>query len=106
MRRNVMVAILALLMFGGGVFAGIDIQYCKDALKLAELEFQVDEWERYSRGWEDVADHYKFHLDRLCHDNEQAKDDIERLLDACDNLTRERDIYYAEVHRLLNPQDY
>ncbi len=106
MRRNVLTITLALIMFAGGVFAGIDIQRCKDAVAIGTLEQRLADMTLYAGEIKGTADHYKFYLDKMCYDNEKAKANIERLLEACDNITRERDIYYNEIHKLLNPPDY
>lgn len=93
-------------MFIGGVFAGIDIERSRDAVVIGMLEQRLAGMMLYAGDIKGTADHYKFYLDKMCYDNEQAKADIERLLEACDNITRERDIYYNEIYRMLNQQDY
>ena len=102
MRYTILSIILALVMFGGGVFAGIDIRRCEDVPRLAELEFRVAGLERYSGDLEAESEYYRLLFDRLRYDKECAEADVALMAEVAEELKQERDIYYRELHVLLN----
>jgi len=97
-----------LVGMGIGVAIGgspVDCSAPDTAADIDYLEAQLVEANRYAADWQGVAGHYKFYLDKMTHDNKQAKTDIERLLKACEELQAERDIYYKALHECLNPTE-
>lgn len=52
--------------------------------------------------YREESEYYKFWLDKMTCENEQAKADIEALTEACTRLEDERDVYYKALHECLN----
>ena len=89
--------LLAVANMAIGIQIGKQLQYAADAEVLKETM-------NYAEGWKGMAEHYEFWLDKLTEENKQAKADIDNLLEACEDLQQERDVYYREIHRLLNEE--
>jgi len=84
------------------MFLGAYLQQAKDTQVMAALQLQAKQANNLAKEWQDMAWFYKFYLDRMTYDNQQAKIDIERLTEACAQLQAERDVYYKALHECLN----
>ena len=94
--------LLLLIPLGSGFATGRELQRYQGAPVLAELTIKNTQLEANAENWHQVAEHYRFYLDKMCYDNKQAKADIEELTAALRTLKAERDVYYDALHEYLN----
>ena len=94
--------ILVPVLIASSMFLGAYLQQAVDVQTITTLQLQVERANNLVEEWQGMAWYYKFYLDKMTYDNQQAKVDIERLLEACARLQAERDVYYKALHECLN----